>query len=294
MASIYEYYTPGSPEETSKLCASLKNPRILAGGTDLLLRIRSSADGDISLVSLKKIDILKKIELRNDSTMFIGSMILLDTIEHDAFLKKQFPALATAAAAIGSPSIRNTATLGGNICNASPSADLAPALLVYDARAVVFKDGKEEEIALSKFFTGPGATDLAKTDVLMGVILPMPDTGARSAFLKQGRGRGMDVATVNAAACLTVSKGICTRARVALGAVAPTPFSVTVAEAVLEGSALKNRERVVEEAAEAAAAAVRPIDDVRSSAQYRRHISKILVTRLLKTLLSEGSEGGVQ
>lgn len=294
MVPICEYYTPGSPEETSKICASLKNPHILAGGTDLLLRVRSSADGDISLVSLKNIDILKNIEQRKDSTMFIGSMTSLDTIEHDAELIRQFPALASAASAIGSPSIRNTATLGGNICNASPSADLAPALLVYDARAVVFKNGKVEEVPLFDFFTGPGATILTKTDVLMGVILPMPDAGARSAFLKQGRGRGMDVAAVNAAACLTVSKGICTRARVALGAVAPTPLSIRAAEAALEGSALKDQARVIEEAAEAVAAAVRPIDDVRSSAQYRRHISKILVTRLLKTLLSEGSEGGTQ
>ena len=292
MAPVREYYAPVGPEEAVKLSMSLPNPRFLAGGTDLLLRIRNLPDEDISLVSLKKLDELKKIVRSSDSTFFIGAMATLDTIEHEVELNNLFPALTAAAAAVGSPSLRVTATIGGNICNASPSADLAPALLVYDARAVVLKDGKTGEIPLSEFFTGPGTTKLGSADLLTGFTIPVPAEGSRSAFLKHSRSRGMDIAAVNTAACVTVSGGLCTGARIAVGAAAPTPMRVPDAEGVLEGTGTGGTAGAIEKATAACVAAISPIDDIRSSAEYRKHIAGVLVNRLLNMLLTEDAQGG--
>lgn len=175
---------------------------------------------------------------------------------------------------------RNKATLGGNLCHASPSAETAGPLLALGA--VVHLSGTEGErsLPLEDFFTGPGSTALRPGEILREVTVPLPAEGSGSAYLKLGRRRAMEIAVVNVAVLLQRKEGICHTARIALGAVSPVPLRARAAEALLEGAAW--RKPLLEEAAQAAAAACRPISDVRATEGYRREMVRVLVGRALQ------------
>jgi aerobic carbon-monoxide dehydrogenase medium subunit len=287
MAFIAEYFAPCTLSETHGLLENTAESKMLAGGTDLLLKLQKQKDKPITIISLKNIKRLKEIIKENDSSIFIGSMVSLRSIENHKLLSEIFPALIEAAYSIGSPSLRTTATIGGNICNASPSADMAPPLLVYEASALVYISGKEKKVPVSKFFIGPGSTILGHNDILVGFYLPDPGPLCKSGFLKHSRGKGMDVATVNTSISLTMEEGKCIKAKIALGAVAPCPILVPGSEKILIGKQILNSQSVIREAADAAAMTSSPIDDVRASAEYRKSIAGTLVYRLLQSLLNK-------
>lgn len=287
MAFIAEYYAPCTLKEAKGLLENTSESKIFAGGTDLLLKFRGQKRKPLTIISLKNIKRLKEIIKGNDGSIFIGSMASLSSIENYKFLCKKYPALIAAACSVGSPSLRNTATIGGNICNASPSADMAPPLLVYEASALVDISGTEKEFPVSEFFNGPGSTILGQNDILVGFILPDPGPSCKSGFLKHSRGKGMDVATVNTAISLTMKEGMCIKANIALGAVAPRPIMVPDSEKILRGEQLLYSRDILRKAADAAAMTISPIDDVRASAEYRKSIAGTLVYKLLHSLLNK-------
>lgn len=248
----------------------------LAGGTDLLVPGNPRREGASLLVSLRDVEQLRTLEDLPDGRLFIGAMVTHARLAASVDIRDRFAALAQACEAIGSASIRAAATVGGNLCTAVPSADAAVPLLLYDAQ-VVLRDGQAtQELSLRDFFTGPGRTVLGEGELLLGVrIAPGARPGSASAFRKISRRAAMDIALVGAAASVDVERGVCTRLVLALGAVAPTPVVVDATSPLAEGRTLDGA--LLDELADLAEAAARPITDIRASMDYRRAMIRVLV-----------------
>jgi carbon-monoxide dehydrogenase medium subunit len=183
--------------------------------------------------------------------------------------------------------VRNLATLGGNLCNAAPSADMAPPLLALDAEAVIGGPKGERRVPFTDFFTGVRRTVLAPDEMLLEIVIPAPGARSGGQYLRHTPRRELDIAVVGVGSQLTVANGVCRKARIALAAVAPTPVHATAAERALEGQALTPQK--IEEAATLAVEAARPISDQRGSAEFRRHLVRVLTRRTLTTALARAN-----
>lgn len=275
----FEYHRPTSLEDAWRLVAE-PGARFVGGGTDLMVRIREGKVAPSALVSLSRIPGLARIEA--GPSLFLGAGVKVADLEASADVAAAIPVLAQAAGRLGSVQIRNAATLGGNLCNASPCADLAPPLLAYEARVRLASSAGVREVSLEEFFVGPRQSLLEPGEVLVGVLVPAAP-GARAAFVKKGRVQ-MDIALASIAVRLEFDGARCTRARVAAGSLGPIPMRLIATERALEG-------RVLDDAAISAARAeaereVRPISDVRAGAEYRRHLAGALLVRAVRQALS--------
>ncbi len=276
----YAYYRPTTLDEARDLMAATPGARFIAGGTDLLVQLRKRRLPEPpALISLRNIDDLASI--RVDGGMRIGAGALLADIASHPAVREQFPALVASIDVLGSRQIRNVATLAGNLCNASPAADAAPPLLVYGARIEVLGARGAREIPIDELFTGPGKTSLSEGEVVTAVALDPPTAETRSTFLRKGRVK-MDLAIASVAVLLEWDGATCTRARVAAGAVAPTPLRLPEVERVLEGSSLDDES--LERAAELARSGIAPISDLRSTAEYRRILVGVYLKRAVASL----------
>ncbi len=255
--------------------------RVLAGGTDLLNEIKTNLAAPRCLVYVLGVPELASIQL-DRSALSIGAGVRLSDIEHHRQVLARHPALAEAINTIGSTQIRNLATLGGNLCNASPGADTPPILLVLEAEVVVYEAGgggiKLSRLPLGGFFTGPKRTVLKQGQILHSVLIPAAPKDSGAAFRRLAR-VSLDIAKVNCAAYLERDGETVRRARVALGSVAPTPVRAPAVEKTLQGR--RGGERLFREASALAGEEIAPIDDVRSSAEYRRRTAALLVREAL-------------
>ncbi|MBJ77926.1 MAG: carbon monoxide dehydrogenase [Planctomycetes bacterium] len=274
------YQRPTSLREALETGGS-DGARFVSGGTDLMVQRRSGRSGTENLVSLRRVEELAGIDWKNDQ-LRIGAAVPLAGIGADQRIARDFPALAQAIAALGSVQIRNVATLGGNLCNASPAADTAPALLAYEARIEIANTGGTRTVGLDEFFTGPGSTVLQPGELLTAILLDARQS-AGSAFMRLGRVR-MDLAIASAAALVEIEDNRCTHARVAVGAVAPTPLRLSAVEEILEGKAPDGP--TLAKAQAAVDALISPISDLRASARHRRRITPVLVARALEAAIS--------
>ncbi len=255
--------------------------RVMAGGTDIIVAMRERGLRLGCLVDLKHIPGLAAIGVGPSGSLSIGSLTPVRDVERSAVVRDGWGVLASAAGMLASIQVRNKATLGGNICNASPAADLAPPLLVLDAVAVAYGRQGERSIPMAQLFAGPGRTTL-NGDILTGFTIPPMPGGARAVHLKHGPRNAMDIA-IAGVAVLAVPDASGTRwadARIALGSVAPTPIRATAAEAALRGALIGPES--IDEAARLAAEAASPIGDVRGSADYRRAMIAALTRRALQ------------
>jgi carbon-monoxide dehydrogenase medium subunit len=279
-ASGFNYYEPKSVEQAVSLLSKHRGEaKVIAGGTDLLVRIRNGDTPPRHLISLRRISRLQGIRHESNRKLTIGACTTIRTIEKSPLIQSTFKPLAEASSRLGSIQIRNLATLGGNLCNAAPSADCAPPLLVLDARvSIAGPEGRREEM-LKDLFTGPGSTGLKQDEILTEVHVPLPEGTGAGTYLKLSRRREMDLAVVGVAAMVIVNggDGMCTKARIALGAVAPTPFRAIQAEMSLTGK--RPDKPLLEEVAHLAAEATQPITDVRASAEYRKLMARVFVQR---------------
>ena len=241
------------------------------------------------IVDAKKIPELNRLEWNDGKSLYIGAAVPLSKIVAFPPVMERFGILYQACSIIGSMQLRNRGTIGGNICNAAPSADSAPPLLCLGAKAIVARLGGNRIVPLDSFFQGPGQTALATNELLVGIEVPAPPTHSSGCYLRHTPRQDMDIAVVGVASFLVISKqkNQCQEARIALGAVAPTPIRVPQAESILTGRVLT--EEAIEEAAERAAEAARPISDMRGSAEYRKEIVKVLTRRTLKRALETSS-----
>ncbi|HLB29595.1 MAG TPA: xanthine dehydrogenase family protein subunit M, partial [Dehalococcoidia bacterium] len=229
----FEYLEPTTIEEAiAMLSQHGEQARVLAGGTDLLIRMKARQWRPQYVVNIKGIPGLSGIS-QNGGALSIGALTTVREIETSPLVKQGYPALAYAASQIGSIQVRNSATVGGNLCNAAPSAELAPPLLVLGASARIRGPQGERSVPLEEFFTGPGRTVLGPGELLVALEVPAPVHGSSNAYLKHSPRRAMDIAVVGAAAWVLTENGICRDCRIALGAVAPTPLRARNSEAVL-------------------------------------------------------------
>ena len=271
------YEAPRSVADAVQLMQADPDARVLAGGTDLLIQFRAGVRQPSAFVDVKYIPELVTIAERADSIR-IGASVAAAAISEHAALSRLWPGLVEAAHLIGSTQIQGRASLGGNLCNASPAADSTCALIVNRAQCVIAGPSGERLLPVEEFCTAPGRTVLQRGEILVSLELPRPSARTSDAYLRLIPRSEMDIAIAGAAVSITVdASGVCSAARVAVGAVAPTALLVPGAAAALIGSRLDDD--ALGRAADAARSVARPIDDKRGTVAYRRQVVGVLVKR---------------
>lgn len=276
------YHAPETIEQAVALLAGDAGARPLAGGTDLIVQMRSGRNAPSAIVDLKRIAGLSGVRALPGGGFAIGAATPCTALKDDAALAAAWPGVVEAANLIGSVQVRNRATMAGNLCNASPAADSVPALVAAGATCLVAGPNGQREVPVEAIPAGPGKTSLAPGEVLVEIRLPA-QLGA-DAYLRSIPRTEMDIAVVGAGVSLVVDAGgVCTAARVSIGAVAPTVVLVEAAGVALVGTKLD--EAALDAAADAVRAACRPIDDKRGTAEYRTAMAGVLVKRTVKIAL---------
>ena len=284
MKDIY-YYRPETLDEALSLKMANADSYYISGGTDLMVQIRAGHKKPSALISLRNIPELDGITY--DRVIRIGSATRVADLSTSSILNEKCPVLVQAANAVGSIQTRNSATIGGNLCNASPAADTALALLVLDASIELVSSTpdnagkyKRRVLLLDDFFTGPGETVIGPDEVMTAIIIKPPGPTAKAVFSKKGRVK-MDLSLASSAVLLEMDGDTCVKARVAVGSVAPKPLRLRKVENYLEGKILSD---FSETEALLVDQEISPISDVRCSAEYRRQLARVLVRRSISNL----------
>jgi CO/xanthine dehydrogenase FAD-binding subunit len=277
----FEYYAPESVHEASKLLKEFgSDAAALAGGTDVIVKMKDGTRRPKYIINLKKIPGLSGIKETSDG-IEIGALTKIREVEQSALIKEKYSILHKAARVLGSVQVRNLATIGGNICNASPCADSAVGLLSLDAVAHISGLEGERDVPLVDFFVGPGRTVLAPGEILTSVKVPKVASESKSGFNRVARA-SMDLATVSLAAVVTMKNGVVEDSRLAWGTVAPTPMRTKDVEEFLKGKKLSDE--VIEEAAELASKSIKPREKGRSNGPYKRRVAKGFIVETLSKL----------
>lgn len=280
----FHYHQPASLAEASTLLRQYNGAAaVLNGGTDVLVRKNKGICRE-HIVNIKMIPDLDYIRAE-EKFIKIGALTKLAAVAENAQIRAYFPVLAQAVKSIGTPQIRNLGTLSGNLCNASPVADSAPALLALGASLRLQSMSGSRFVPLEAFHIGPGKTVLAVDELLTEICIPLPEPGFVASFGKIGPRKAADIAVVNAAVGLTFRDGVCAKAVVALGAVAPKPIRAATAEQALLGKTQTSLDAATVGAL--AARAATPISDVRGSLEYRREMVAVLAERALLHIESQ-------
>ena len=285
LQNTFEYVKPGSLNEVLSVLDELrgKKAHVLAGGTDLIPRLRDKSKQaeyvvDLACAGLNQV-VFETAQLR------IGALVTFATLCGHAEVKRQVPAIAEAAIKVGAAQTRNLATIGGNLCEGVPSNDSAPALLALDASFRLQAKGTDRLVPAEQFFVGPRRTVLQAGEIMTEIIVPLRD-GLKSNFLRFGRRKAMSLSVVSAAAAVALQdRQTFVTARIALGAVAPVPMRAHRAEQVLVGQKIVRE--LLSEAAAVAATEISPISDMRGSAEYRRSLAAVLVRRALENAVAQ-------
>lgn len=281
----FEYYRPDKIEDICLLLSQLgKEAKILAGGTDLVIQMKKGFLVPKHVVNVKKVKNLNFI--KEDAAGYsLGTLSTIADIAGHPGLQKTFPIIASSARSIGSAQIRNLATLGGNLCNASPSADMAPSLLALEANVKIHGLRGSRTLPLIEFFLGPGKVDLGGDEMLVEISVPFPDENMKMIYYKLGPRKAMDCAVVSVAIAIRVDEltNECQKARISLGAVAETPLRLKEVEKLLEGKVLK--EIPTTQIADAVRQVITPINDVRGSAEYRYETAANLTIRAINVIM---------
>ncbi|MDP3074324.1 xanthine dehydrogenase family protein subunit M [Bradyrhizobium sp.] len=272
------YLAPATLDEAIKALASAGSAgRILAGGTDLLVQMRSGAVKPGVIVDIKKIAEMTAIEETADGGFRIGAAVPGAVLAEHPRFGKVWPGLLEAINLIGSIQVQGRASAGGNLCNGSPAGDSVPALVAAGAIATLQGPGGRREMKVEDVPAGPGRTNLKPGEILVSFTLPPRPKGSSDAYLRMIPRTEMDIAVVGVGVSLTIKDGVCTAARVGLGAVAPTVLLVEAAARALIGSKLDDA--ALKAAAAACSAACRPIDDKRGTIVYRTKVAGVLLKR---------------
>jgi len=261
--------------------------RLMMGGTDLLVRMRDGALHPKTVVDVKHLPGMREIRFNPQTGLTLGAAVTMNVVAQHADVRAHYPLLAQAAGSVASYQVRNRATLGGNLCNASPAADTAPAVLVLGGRIVLHGPAGEREVPADQFFLGPGKSARHADEFVTAVRIAPPPAKAAGRYLKLGRNRAGDLAVVGMAVFGFPDPAAASgyRFRIALASVAPVPMRALQAEEVLAHHA--PGEQAFAQAAEKAAEACAPIDDVRASAAYRKAMVRNLTLRGLQEVWAE-------
>ncbi len=282
------YHAPDTIDQAITLLAADPAARVLAGGTDLIVQMRSGRVAPSAFVDLKRIAALQGVRRLADG-FAIGAATPCTALKRDAALVAAWPGVIEAANLIGSVQVRNRATIAGNLCNASPAADSVPALIAAGATCQIAGPDGTRELAVADVPQGPGRNGLRAGEFIAEIRLPARPAGGGDAYLRSTPRTEMDIAVVGAGAALVLdADGICTAARIALGAVAPVALLVADAGAALVGSALDAA--ALDRMEQAVRAACKPIDDKRGTAAYRTDMAALLARRVVAIARSRAGE----
>ena len=284
MLSKFDYVKPQLLTEALNYLEQNADTKILAGGTDLMVILRHNAAMPKHILDIKDIPETNRLEYTINEGLFIGACVTVNKVAESKLILEKYPALVQAANSLACYQLRNRATLVGNICNASPGADFAGPLMVYDAKVHIENAKGRRTIDINLFFTGVKKTVLKDNELVIGVSIPNVTEGDTSIFLKQARIKGHDLGIVGVAARLTADKKV----KLAMTAVAPTPIRIVKLEETLSSQPLTRE--IATAASKEICNIIRPISDVRSSAEYRLHVSEVLVKRALLHLSSMGGK----
>jgi carbon-monoxide dehydrogenase medium subunit len=276
----FDFVEPASVSEACSLLA--EDPEgsvVFAGGTDILVDLKADLRRPGRLVSLGRIGELRGIEIDGDGGLRIGAMTSVNQVARDEGVKQRFPGINDAAMSLAAEQVRNQATVAGNLCMAVPSADMAPILLAHNAAMRVVSPDGERSIPLQELFIGPRQTVLEPADIVVAIEVPAPAPGTGASSIRQGGRVSLSLPMASAATVLVMDGKVCREATVALGAVAPIPIVAKEAGDAVVGRELT--EDVLDDAAERAAAAATPIDDIRATKEYRLELVKVLTRRVL-------------
>ena len=279
MMNRFAYFEPATLAEAVSLLSQYDTAVAFAGGTDLLVEIKEKIRAPGYVVNIKRIPGLNHLNFDSENGLKFGALVTAREIETSPIIQEYYPGLYQAVRELGSIQVRNRATVAGNICRASPSADTPPPLIAAGATLRLFGPAGERELLLESFFTGPGKTLLRRDEIVTEISVPPPWPSSGQVYIKHGRRKAMELATVGVAVNLALKGGVVRDVKIVLGAVAPTPIRVPAAEKVLQGQTPSDE--LINTAAEAAAETSRPISDVRSSAAYRREMVGVLTRRAL-------------
>ncbi len=286
----FDYLRPESLQEALALVGQDGGGgyKVYAGGTDLIPKIKGRmVPAPQALVDLKGIPDLDGVSYDREAGLRIGALASIHEVAVSAVVRQHYPMLSQAASSIASRQIRNRGTIAGNICNAVPSADSAPALLCLGASVVCAGPDGDRTVNLTDFFTGPNRTVLGRDELVREIVVP-PARG-NGTYIKLSPRSSMDLAVVGVAAVVDVKDGLLEDVRIGLGAVSPTPMRALEAEGLLKGK--EPSEAALSGAAAKAAGEARPIDDHRASAEYRRMMVEVLVRRAVAAAAGKPPEG---
>lgn len=284
----FDLALPESVDECLKtLAGKPAGAKLLAGGTDLLPQMKNGLLKPAWVVDLSRVAELRQVTV-SGGELHVGAAVTARELELDKRMTGRYVAIAESGALVGSVQVRNLATVGGNLCNAAPSADMAPPLIALDAVAVIAGPKGRRRVPLAEFFTGVRRTVLGADELLVELVVPDPGAHSGGQYLRHTPRRELDIAVVGVASQLMLGgDGKCAKARIALAAVAPTPVRATAAEQALQGQAVTPE--LIERAAGLAVNAAKPIADQRGSVEFRRHLTRVLTRRTLTTALARAS-----
>lgn len=275
----FELFEPETLEEALSLLSQYgKKAKVLAGGLDLVGKMRRWQIDPEFVVSIRRIPGLDYIKGNGKRGVRIGALTPIRSLEQSPAIKQGYAPLYEAARLFASVQVKTMGTVAGNICVATPASDIAPALYVLGAKLKIVGAGSEKTVPIEDFYAGVGCTILQPDEIVTEILLPAVPAGASGWFMKLEKTKA-DIAKVNVAVMVVVADGICKKARIALGAVAPTVIRAEKAEEILKGKKLE--QKTIREAAEAAAEEAKPISDLRSTAEYRREMVSVLVRRAI-------------
>jgi carbon-monoxide dehydrogenase medium subunit len=283
----FEYFSPQSLKEACSFLKAHENgAKIVAGGTDLLIDMKYRKVTPRYLVGLRTLPELSRVTFGDQEGLRIGAMVTHQEIMDGPIINQKFKSIALACSQVGTPQIRNMGTVGGNVCNAAPSADSVPPLMAYSATVIIAGAEGDRVLPLEEMFVGPGENCLKAGEILAEIRVPVapPHTGA--VYVRLPARTGKDIAAVGVAVLITLdpTSGACNDVKIVLGAVAPTPIRSRKAEAALNGE--KPGEDLINRAALLSAEAAKPISDVRSSLDYRTEMVRVLTGHALNQALA--------
>jgi len=278
----FNYHKPDSLEEVCNILDNSENAAIIAGGTDVLVEIKKGLRQNDDIVSLKKINELKILKEENDE-IIIGAAVTHNEVKDSTLIKNNLSALSDAASNIGTDQIRNTGTIGGNLCTGASCCDMAPVLLAYGAKVEIVSSSEKKIVPIKDFFFSHRKTLIGKGKILTKIIVSIPPPKTGVCFLKFGLRDAASISVASVGVMIKLVNGVCSEARIAIGAVAPAPKLCGKASEFLTG--LKpddlSGDNTLLKVAEAAAGEALPLDDIRGSADYRRNLVKTLTKRAI-------------
>lgn len=282
------YFAPSTLSEALSYIGGNSQVRVIAGGTDLLVKYYDILDNLVGLMEIGKLAELKGVE--PGEMVRIGALVTHGEIACHPWLMEHVPVLCQGAAAVGAPQIRNRGTLGGNLANASPAADTAPPLVVLQAQVELSDAESVQTVPVEQFFTGPGQTVLKPGQLITAVTFARPRENQGGAYIKLGKRKAMAIATASIAVQLTVEAGKLSDILICMGSVAPIPLRAKKTEAVLQGQPLDTLP--MQEACRELMAEITPIDDIRGTADYRRQVAGTILQRAVTQAIGNAGVKG--